>query len=803
MDINDSVLAAYQAEHKEHIEGIRSLLSELGHNPVEPGDQRLDEAFRLAHSLKGGAHVCDLRPAEQLGHHLESLFASVRQGELEWQDPAEQMVSRVLDLIEDWMAALADDQPLPETDETVAAIGHLLAGDSPSKKHGIEATPSLSDELRSAFSEEYTTYVEGLRKFLASQRPANPPTSQDADEAFRYAHCLHSAARAAELADIEVLGHEMVEILAPLRSGGVDCDGEFLETATSLLDRIDAAVRKKPTHAASRPSKTKDVAFAQDSTTGRGGDDDAVLVPKDPIESRSTATTETVRVETGSLDRLIHCSGQLMSELAGLDDLAGALGDLGQDVELMRRERENLRESISVGLHQLGNLPEFGQLVRYFNTIDRQLVSLSRRAHHLRRVQHRHLWHLRSRGEQVHQAARQARMVPVESMFQSFRKMVRNLARDEKKQIEFVFRGLDRRADRLVLQALKDPLMHVLRNAVVHGIESPSKRKALAKSEKGTVELVIEATGSSLCIHVSDDGRGLDWSAVRSAAVERGLVADDDAETDPSELVKWVFEPGFTTVRNVSELAGRGMGLSVLHAAVERLQGEIRLESVPGSGTRIDLTIPLLVSTHRVLLVRAGTQTYAIPTSAVERLLRVARSDIEILEGSPFVNYQNKPIPLVALLEQLGVAKPEKTLSAESLWVVVVKPANQLLAVTVDELLAERDVIIHDLTGPAVDVPHFSGAVLLGNGSVAPILDVGAIAGKPAGKSTLFTASTVATTPEAKTRTVLIVDDSFTTPHAGEKHPRSPRIPRPYRRRRRRGAVPTTVALRGPGDLRR
>ena len=305
---------------------------------------------------------------------------------------------------------------------------------------------------------------------------------------------------------------------------------------------------------------------------------------------------------------------------------------------------------------------------------------------------------LRLLGQQVHDDVRRARMVPAESVFQGFRKMMRDLARDEAKEVDFQMAGLAVLSDRLVLQALKDPLMHLLRNAVSHGIESPQKRQKQGKKNVGQVSLHLEAVGNRLCIRVEDDGRGIDYGRVGEVAVKRGLLTESEVRERPrAELARLLFHPGFSTSRTVTDLAGRGMGLSVVEETVKRLQGEVEISPREPAGIRLVLSVPLSISTQRLLLVSCRGQTFAIPLHNLECLLRIKAAEVERLEGRPVVTLQGRPMPLLSLAHLLHLDEPDLPEQRGFLQVAVLKTGRRRLAAVVDAFLTEREGLIKDL----------------------------------------------------------------------------------------------------------
>src|SRR5260370_1271101 len=246
-------------------------------------------------------------------------------------------------------------------------------------------------------------------------------------------------------------------------------------------------------------------------------------------------------------------------------------------------------------------------------------------------------------------------MAAVEELFEGFRKMIRDLARTERKEIEFRMNGCGVRADRLVLQALKDPVMHLLRNAISHGIESPSERVSKGKSPVGLLTVNVESQRERLVIEVEDDGCGVDFDKVAKVAMEQGILTQGSGASSPQDLARILFRPGFSTRPSVTDLSGRGMGLSVVRETVRRLQGAVDLRQKEGPGASIVLSVPLSVSTLHLLLVSCQGQTFGIPSHSIERLYRIHVQQVETLESKPVVNLGGRRIALFSLAHLLRI----------------------------------------------------------------------------------------------------------------------------------------------------
>ena len=333
------------------------------------------------------------------------------------------------------------------------------------------------------------------------------------------------------------------------------------------------------------------------------------------------------------------------------------------------------------------------------------------------------------------------------------------------------------RADRLVLQALKDSLIHALRNAVHHGIEPAAERLRSGKPAVGQIALILQADGNRLTIEVRDDGRGLDLVRVAELAAEREVPgATDAANRGPDDLARLLFQPGFSTAEEVTEVAGRGMGLSVVQEAVTRLQGEATLGPASGGGTELRISVPLSIATHRLLLVACSGQSFALPVHAVERLFRVPLQDAISIEGVPHLRLMERAdgtrsvpatmtehlTPLASLSQLLGFPA-EPVPATEHRPLVVLRSGAKRLAVVVDGFIALREALLKPLAPPASKLKQYAGAMLLEDGSVCLVLNPWHLV-----EQTELLAQPVVFEPaspriEPRIPTVLVVDDSFTT----------------------------------------
>jgi len=312
------------------------------------------------------------------------------------------------------------------------------------------------------------------------------------------------------------------------------------------------------------------------------------------------------------------------------------------------------------------------------------------------------------------------RMVPISQIFSRFPRLVRDLSRDLNKKMQLVIEGEDTELDKSVIEDLLDPIMHCVRNALDHGIESPEKRLELGKSEEGTVLLKASNEGNMIVIEIADDGHGIDVEAVKAKAVNKGIIHPGKNLTDV-EAFQLIFEPGFSTAEKVTNISGRGVGLDVVKTHIEKLNGTVTISSQANIGSRFTIRLPLTLAIIQGLLVRVGKEVYSIPITSVIESHRVKAEDISRIDNYEVFNVRNEVISLLRLNRLFGIKASE---SSEFNYIVIVGTAEKKVGLMVDSLIGEEDVVIKPLRDQFTNSPGIAGASILGDGSVSLIIDV-------------------------------------------------------------------------------
>lgn len=672
------------------------------------------------------------------------------------------------------------------------------------------------EELRSIFLVELGEHCQVLtHAFLGLEKePDRTEQAQLLGEAFRAAHSLKGAARAVSLTTIETLAHALEETLSEIQHGrlrltpalfdrlyavvdsfGASADsrgttGQPSAAVDDLLRQLQAvrADQASPTAAPTAPARLVpprqgpapvqiSPSSVERTTPNRplspARRDEHLSGPADPSaepDARLTpsweqpvrdAGPETVRLPVARLDTLLEQLGELVIprlELTdGLDDLAG----LRQEVEIWQRGWRKVRTQLRQ-LDRAESLREVQPLVRFLEQNETSLFGLTAKLGQLHARLGGSLLQLRALTDDLQDDVKRLRMLPFGSIADGFGRVVRDLARSLGKDARLVLTGADTELDRQVLDTIKDSLLHLLRNALDHGIEDPPTRQRLGKPVSGSVALGAYQRGGSIVIEVEDDGLGLDAAAIRRAAADlRVLPAADLAAMADAEVLRLVFQPGLTTARTVSQLSGRGVGLDVVARTVERLGGRVDVQARPGHGTLFRITLPLTLATARALLLEAGGALYALHTSAVERVIRV--DELRSVGGRRMLDYEGLAVPVASLAELLGARPgPEAGEPVVQQTVALIGAGSQRVGLIVDQLLGEQEIVVKPLGYPLQRVRYFSGATILGSGQVVPILNAGDLTRAAASVSTMVSLPQAAPTEQRRLR-VLVADDSLTT----------------------------------------
>lgn len=638
--------------------------------------------------------------------------------------------------------------------------------------------PDFRKQLLAAFDIEHREHLSAIRRSLEQLRMGGEP---DLKDAFRRAHSLKGAARAVDLAPVEELSHAIEALFADALERRHVLDRAAISAIELVLDRIEGVAAAQQSG-----GETPEIATAIAAIGALGGQSGAPAVQEKPaapprkskkdapavaapvpapVADTSEEPLEFLRIPAAQVERLSAASHQLAAEIAARKSLAEEIAALDQSARTLTREIEALQRQAAT-LSAGDALSAAG-----LRDLDRSAQGLARRLSGMRRSQRRLDWGLDQAASRIREEIDRVALVPVEAVFDGFASMVRELGRGAGREIEVQTSGFSLNADRRVLQALKDPLLHILRNAVGHGIEPPAERESRGKPARGEIAIACSTRGGRLRISISDDGRGPDLVRIERVAAERGLIGKGRQRIPRDRLYSMVFEPGFSTADEVDRLSGRGMGLSVVAEAVRGLHGSVLMRPQYPHGTEFVVSVPLTLARQPVVVVGAGGENFAIPSYSVERLMRIAQASLESAEGRPVVRIeiagQDVVVPVIPLSYFMTSTE---TIPAEAGHVkaVLLQRGGRRCALAVDSFEDVHSLLVEEIGSVSYDRTLVTGVVMVDAGRPAPVVNPDAIIERWIDAEDALAASGVgfderAAGVEARQTTILVVDDSITT----------------------------------------
>ncbi|MCB9420333.1 MAG: hybrid sensor histidine kinase/response regulator [Ardenticatenaceae bacterium] len=651
-------------------------------------------------------------------------------------------------------------------------------------------------QLRATFKVEADEHIQAMNRILLAleKGPAEEERVQLLEEIFREAHSLKGAAGAVDLDDVESTAHRLESVFFATKSGEVALTPDLCDV---LYDAIDAVSTVVTTALADQPHGLNLAAVherldaAQQGqvlpvlSKEQGGGNTAVPLPTDPepepepepqpepapapksAASGSVTVEETIRVATNKLDSLMTQTGELLVAGLKIDQRLQETIRLGRALEDLNREWLKIRSSQHLFL-QHGESEELRPLLKFLDRNQQQLKTLTSQVNTLARTFASDALHLSRVTDELGESVMKVRMLPVSTVLDMFPRMVRDLAREKGKEIEFVVAGGDTELDRKVLEEIKDPLVHILRNAVDHGIEEPDVRAKAGKPRQGTIIVRAFQKGNSIIIQVTDDGGGINVKKVTQSALKAGIISTGDLETlGDDEAMRLIFASGLSTSPIITDISGRGVGMDVVRKNIEKLHGHIDLESTLGQGTEMTLVLPLTLATTQELLVEVNEQTFGIPIAAVERIQRIQHEEIHHVEGKEAILIDNEPVSLVHLADVLELGRGDGNGRVERKMPVVILGAGKWrIAFLVDAVVGQQESVVKSLGRQLSRVRNVTGATILGTGKVIMTLnptDLLKSARGVKGYAILETRMPKGEVEKARQRKILVVDDSMTT----------------------------------------
>jgi len=613
----------------------------------------------------------------------------------------------------------------------------------------------LSARLLSTFVGELEEQVQvwNARLLALESKPDDP---EQLRTLFRVAHTLKGAARAANVPLIEQTCHHLETFLAQVQAGSVSLDRSRFNALFAAADALGEAAARLRSGRALVDASFAPVVAALEQAPGTPAPPAVAEAVASPTAPEPRRDDESVRVPTERLDALVTAGGDL---LVGSRRVAGRAGELQALLEAVTASAAEWRQAgrrLRVAVESASAAPQ--PAVQTLTKLNESLRGVARDVGRLARAATEDARAIsRATGDVLHHV-RRLRMRPFAEAGEALPRMVRDLAAATAKEIDVSFTGTDVEVDRAVLDGLRDALVQLVRNAVDHGIELPSQRAQAGKPRRGRISVDAALVGDRVLVTVGDDGAGLDLAAIRAKLEHRGMAAPAGED----DVVRALFETGISTREEATAISGRGVGLDVVRAAVAKIQGTVRVAWEPGRGTTFTLECPPTLATVRAVLVSVGPQVLGIPTTHVERLLRVNPPEIKRVEGRSVLPTAQAPVP-VAVLARLLPPLVERPLRGP-LLLILLRLGDRRLAVTVDEALAELELVVRPVYQGERPLPFVSGAALLPDGGIALLLDPVALFAAALGTEVGAAAALGEPADTAPPRRrILVVDDSLTT----------------------------------------
>lgn len=673
MDVNQ-YLDIFLDESREHLQTCNEKLLELEKNPTDL--QLVNDIFRAAHTLKGMSATMGFDDMAQLTHHLENMFDAIRNEQMIVTPESMDTMFEALDHLEAMVQSIAEGGD-GKRDVTEISKKLDVTGSHAETASAVETAEASSAASDLDYNEFERTVLDEAREQGFKCYELNV-TLSDA--------CLLKAVRVYMIFERLNEAGEVVKTVpnAELLESE-DFESEFSISYLSKqpmeeVKKIVTAISEVEQVEISEVSAFEEVAPAETKAEKPEQKNEEVAAPaaKAPANDAPKANgnngaaaggTKTIRVNIDRLDSLMNLFEELVIDRGRLEQIAKELenNELTDTVERMSRISGDL-QSIILNM----------------------------------------------------------RMVPVETVFNRFPRMIRQLTKELNKKIELIIEGAETELDRTVIDEIGDPLLHLLRNSLDHGIESPEERVKKGKPEKGTVLLKAYHSGNHVFIEVEDDGGGINRKKVLEKALERGVITEREAETlEDHQIDSLIFATGFSTADTISDISGRGVGLDVVKNKLESLGGSVSINSTEGQGSLFSIQLPLTLSIISVLLVKLEEETFAIPISSIIETAVIKKSDILQTHDREVIDFRGFIVPVVYLKKQFNV--PNANDLEEELHIIVVRKGDKLTAFVVDSFIGQQEVVLKSLGDYLPNVFAISGATILGDGQVALIVDCNAL----------------------------------------------------------------------------
>jgi len=765
---NEELLKDFFSEAIMQVEAMEQNILAL---EDDPGNQdAIDEIFRAAHTLKGGAATVQMDELSSFTHLLEDLLDEIRSGNIHVREEHVDVLLSSIDVIKAMVSSRQGGSVYEEDYSGVKTnLESIIAGKGSPEP---ASAPKPMDEVARPSSTGTDTVSQGLSEY--DKLELKEALGEDEEillvrVVFDESNPMNSVGGIQIFAKLKDLGQVLKTVpdfdalyedkFHPVVDYYISCekgiDREPLAAKIEITDvtssvhvsGLDDAVPGSPpaaaapqTPAAELPQTTeKSVSEPEPAAEVEPVEELADLEPvvpektpvkaaPKPVMKRDSSSGSILRVDSQRIDNLLNLVSESVINKATFNQISSQfneiLVELGTAEAQYKEKLKGIFESLPLWLKEIqegksvkdiksGINEDYGDLFTVFDSFESRLKTTVGAFRNTAA-------NLGRNTSDLHEAILRIRMVPISQIFSRFPRLVRDLSKSLDKQIDLIIEGEDTELDKSVTEELLDPLMHCVRNSLDHGIETPEVRVKAGKPAQGRLLLKASNEGNMIVIEIADDGAGIDVDRVRQKAIDRGIIHPNKALSD-IEAFNLIFEPGFSTAGEVTNISGRGVGLDVVRKQIEKLNGSVSVWSKVGEGTRFTIKLPLTLAIIQGLLVRVGTEIYAIPITSVLESHRIKPEDINIIDNYEVFNVREDVISLLRLGKLFRIESEENT---DYNFIVIVGSGDRKMGLMVDSLIGEEDVVIKPLKDRYTNSPGIAGATILGDGTVSLIIDI-------------------------------------------------------------------------------
>ncbi len=670
------------------------------------------------------------------------------------------------------------------------------------------------EELLSMFKIEAEEHIKNISNGLIELEKADSDDifAKIIDSIYKETHSLKGAARAVNMRNVETICQTTEDVFSSIKQGKTELDRKSYDILHSAVDSLGDIILSR------KDVDTPDILFKlnnilKDKTKKKDGDlkskkkktekpatekfkkaaEDTKAKTLEKVEKKQSTDkktekanvstdqgtsfiSDTIRVSTSKLDSIMFEAEEMLAAKLSADQQSYDIGLIKISVSNLKNEWEKqlnnikvLKKFVQSSIDEDKELSASDKSINVFDFFENVLNSvknIENRLYSLKKLSEQNSSHVGTRVNALLEDVKKVLMLPFSTLLKTLPKIVRDISREQKKEVDLVIKGSTIEVDRRILEEMKDPFVHLLRNCIDHGIESPKERTKKKKDKTGTITISISQKSNGMIeVILSDDGAGIDSENVKKVAVKRGIITAEEADKlSENDKQLLVFETDISTSPIITDVSGRGLGLPIVREKIGSLGGSLQLKSRVGKGTSFIINLPVTLATFRGIVVVVNGETFIVPTSSVERVMRIKKEDIKTVKNRETINYDNEAI-LFARMEKALRLQDKKRMNKEKqlIQTIIITHGNKKYGFAVDDIISEQEVLVKNLGEQLSRVPNVSGVTMMGSGKIVPILNVSDLMKSAIYASTVESYERIAREEKEVKKSILIAEDSITS----------------------------------------